>query len=84
MRSVKGTIADGLGNMIGVNCFDAFQIRDRAAYFEDAVVGAGGEADALHGALEHALALGIYLAMNSDHPRSHRGVTEDALVAEAL
>ena len=61
-----------------------FQVGDGSGDFEDAVVGPGGEAQALHGHLEQALGLGTRGAVLLDEPGRHVGVGVDAGFVETL
>ncbi len=54
-----------------------FEIGDGARDFEDAVVGAGGEALLLHGALKQAFGVGAKFAVGADLAGGHLGVGED-------
>ena len=46
--SIEGTILDGLHDLGGADVFFASEVGEGASYFEDAVVGAGGEVELLH------------------------------------
>src|SRR5215467_7706153 len=71
--AVQRAIADSFRNVCRTDFIATFEIRNRAADFENAIVGARGEADALHGALEHSFTLLVDLAMQTNHARRHRG-----------
>ena len=64
----------------------AFEVRDGAGYFKDAVVGAGGEALLLHGPLEKPFGVGAQLAVGANLAGGHLGVGVDffAGLPEAL
>ena len=70
MASARWATAEVLG---------AFKVGDGAGHFEDAVVGAGGEALLLHGALEQALGVGAQLAVGADLAGGHLRVGVDFL-----
>ena len=60
-----------------MRCFDAFKIGDGARDFKNAIVGAGGQALLLHGALEQPLGVGAQLAVGANLARSHLRVGVD-------
>ena len=55
----------------------AFEVGDGAGHFKDAVVGAGGEALLLHGALEKPLGVGAEFAVGANLARGHLRVGVD-------
>ncbi len=55
----------------------AFQIGDGARHFQNAVVGARGEALLLHGALQQALGVGAEFAVGANLPGVHLRVGVD-------
>jgi len=56
--SVERTITYCFGNVIGVDRLGTFQISDRAAHFENPIVGARRQAKPAHCTLQHLLAGG--------------------------
>ncbi len=77
VAAVEGAVLDGLGEVGDGKMFRAFQVGDGAGNFEDAVVGAGGEALLLHGAFEQAFGVGAEFAVGADLAGGHLGVGED-------
>ena len=77
---------DGLGQVGNREAFGAFKVCDGAGDFEDAIVGAGGEALLLHGTLKEAFSVGAQLAIGADLARGHLriGVNFFAVLLESL
>jgi len=65
---------DGFAQVLGFDRGGGFEIGDGARYFQDAVVGAGGEAEALDGVFEEFFAVRGNRAMFADELRGHLGV----------
>lgn len=55
--AVQGAVADCFRDVSGTDLVAAFEIGNRAAHFENAIVGTGGKTESHHSALEHSLAL---------------------------
>lgn len=68
---------DGFGYVGNCEALGSFQVGDGAGYFEDAVVGSGGEALLEHGSLEEFFGVGGELAVSADLAGSHLRVVED-------
>lgn len=62
----------------------AFDVGDCAGDFENAVVGPGGQAEAVHGCLHESLGVRIYLTILADVAGLHMGVCVDAVGLEPL
>ena len=77
VAAVERAVLNGLGEVGDGDGGGAFEVGDGAGYLEDAVVGAGGEALLLHGALEQAFGVGGELAEGADLLGGHLGVGED-------
>ena len=50
--SIQGSVLDGLGDVLRLDCFSSFQIGDCPGYFQDAIVRARSQALLGHGAFE--------------------------------
>ena len=72
--AVERAVLNSLGQMLNLNFVGARQVGDGAGHFQDAVVGAGAEAEALHGGFEQLAAGRAYLANVFHHLRGHHGV----------
>src|ERR1039458_9128097 len=72
IAAVEGAVLDGFGDVADGDVLCSGQVGDGARNLEDAVVGAGGEALLLHGALEQALGVGRELAEGTDLLGVHR------------
>src|SRR5688572_23764584 len=81
---VQRAVAHRFRHVRWTDVFAAFEIRNGAADFQDAIVGAGGEAETLHRALEHLFALRVDLAVHADHARCHAGVAENAFATKTI
>ncbi len=77
VAAVEGPVLDGFGEVGDGEVLGAFEIGDGAGDFEDAIVGAGGEALLLHGALEQPLGVGAELAVGANLARGHLRVGVD-------
>ena len=86
VAAVEGTVLDGFGQMGDGQVLGALEIRDGAGHFEDAVMGARGEALLLHGALKQAFGVGAEFAMGTNLARGHLrvGINFLAGFSEAL
>ena len=71
---------DGFGHMLGFDIDFTFQVCDGAADFENAVVGAGGEAEFGDGHFEEVFAFGVHPAEAADFPGAHVGIAEEVLL----
>src|SRR5688572_21065172 len=69
--------------MSRVDSLAALEVGDGATDFKNAIVRAGGEAEASHRALEHSFAGRVDVAVGANHARSHGGVREDLFVFES-
>ena len=56
--AVQSAILNCLGDVLGLDVENAFEVRDGAGYLQDAIVGTGAEPLLSHGAFEQALAVG--------------------------
>src|SRR5579885_70092 len=81
---VERPILDGLRDVRGGDGFGAIEVGDRAGDLENAVVGAGGEAEAGHGTLKQALAVRRDVAVFPDLARAHLRVAVNLFSFEAL
>ena len=55
--AIQGAVLDGFGDVLGLDSLSSFQISDGSSDFEDAIVGARGQALLGHGALQQPLAI---------------------------
>src|SRR5258707_5460393 len=74
ISAIKRAVMDGFGDVIRLNLVGVFEVGDRAADFQDAIVGTGGQSQAQHGELQHRFALRIYPAVASNQARRHGGI----------
>src|ERR1035438_6866274 len=77
IAAVQSAVLNGLGQVSHGQMLGALQIRDGPRNFEDAVVGAGGQALLLHGPLQQALGIGAQFAVGANLARSHLRVSEN-------
>ena len=76
--AVEAAVLDGFGKVLGGDGGGFIEVGDGAGNFEDAVVGAGGEAHASDGHFEGALAGIVESADFADVAGGHAGVVESA------
>jgi hypothetical protein len=76
--AVEAAVLDGFGEVLGGDVGGMIEVGDGAGDFEDAVVGAGGEAHAADGHFEGAFAGIIEGADAADIAGGHAGVVEAA------
>ena len=77
-------VLDGFGEVARLDALRALEVGDRARDAQEAVVAAGGEAQALKGAFEQLFARGIQLAEAAHHRGLHLRVTQHVRAGEAL
>ena len=84
--AVEGAVLDGLGDVARQDLFRVFEVGDGARDAQDAVVGAGGEAELGDGVFHLLFAFAVELAEAAQGARSHLGVAElaERLQAPAL
>jgi len=75
---------DGLGDVWDLDGLSPIQVSDGARDLQDAVVGAGAQAQAGHGAFEQSLALHGDVAVLADLPGTQLGVAVDLFALVAL
>ena len=81
--AIQRAVLDGFGEVLGGDGGGLVEVGDGAGDFEDAVVGAGGEAHAADGHFEGALAGVVEGADAADIAGGHAGVVEAARAAGA-
>ena len=74
---IERAVLDGLEEVRRLYPIAGGQVGDGPGDLEDAVVGAGGEAEALHGLLEQISELRVERAVFAYLPVAHAGVGED-------
>jgi len=72
--AVERAVLDGFGDVLGLDGCSAAQIGDSTGDLQDAVVGAGAEAEALDGELHETLASSIQRAVTTYLPGVHLGI----------
>ena len=77
VAAVQSAVLDGFGKMGHGQVLSAFEVRNCASNFEDAVVSPRGEALLLHGPLQEPLGIGAELAMGANLARCHLRVGVD-------
>ena len=83
--AVEAAVLNGLGDMLGADVGLAVEVGDGAGELYDAVVGAGGKAETLHGHLEEAGAGIVEPAVLFEQGGGHLGIAMDAGIGgEAL
>ncbi len=65
---------DRFGDVVRLDLVAVFEVGDRAADFQDPIVGARGQAQTRHGAFQHRFAFRINPAIAADQTRRHGGV----------
>src|SRR5215213_11327561 len=83
IRTVQRTITYGFRDVIGINGFATLKVCNGPAHFENAIVSSRGESEPMHRILEHLFAVGIDLAVRTDHARRHGRVRKDFLARKA-
>src|SRR5208282_4194630 len=81
--TVKRTVLNGFGDVRCADGVGGVEVGNRERHFQDTVVGAGAEAQARHGALQQALAVGGDVAILADLPRAHLGIAINLFPREA-
>lgn len=76
--AVEAAVLNGLGDVLRADAGLAVEVGDGAGELDDAVVGAGGEAEALHGHFEQFGAGVVEDAEFLEEGRGHLGVAVDA------
>ena len=71
-------------NVGGFDFVEVFEISDRAADFQNAIVGPCGETQTRHSTFQHRLAFGVGATVTTDQTRRHRRSREDSLGGESL
>src|ERR1041385_4459495 len=84
VRTIQRAVLDGFGDVLALYLGGAFQVCNRARYFQDAVVSACAESLLVDGALQHPLAVGRELAVSTDLRRGHLRVRIQLLTLESL
>src|SRR2546427_3231257 len=82
--AVERAIVDGFGNVSGIDFVGIFEVSDRAADFQNAIVGSRGETQTGHGAFQHRLAFGVNATVKTNQTRRHCGIRENSLCGESL
>ena len=83
-RAVEAAVLDGFEEVRGLDFFGAREIGDRAGDFENAIVGARGEAELLHRLLQEIAERGIDRAVFADVRVGHAGVGGDFRAGKSL
>src|SRR6202034_1123617 len=74
VRAIEAAVLDRFRDVLGLEVWSVFEVRDGTGYFQDAVVGPGAEPLLSHGALEEAFAVSGQFAEGADVARGHLGV----------
>ena len=74
VRSIQSSVLNRLGDMLALHLKIVFQISNRSSHLQDAIMRAGAQALLLHGAFQHAFAIGIKFTVGPDLARSHLGI----------
>ena len=75
--SVQGPVLERFGRMSGLNPIRAVQIRDSARYFEQTMIGAGREPDAIDRLLKQREHAGIGARVDAELSQGHVSVARD-------
>ncbi len=81
---IEAPIRNRFGDVAFLEMLGAVQVGDGAGHAEDAVVGAGGEAEAFHGGVEKFLAGFVEDAELAELPAGHAAIEAGAVGAEAV
>lgn len=76
--TIQVAIADGFGQVGGLDVLAAFEVGDGARYFQDAVVGAGREVETVHGVLQQSQAAVVGTGVERKQAAVHLGIAIDA------
>src|SRR6185369_3529453 len=71
VRPIQRPVLYRLGNVLALNLWAAFHIRNRPRDFQDPVMRAGAESLLLHRAFQHALTVSTQIAIGADLARAH-------------
>ena len=82
--AVETAVLDGFEQVRGLDFFGGAQIGNGARDFQDAIVGAGGEAELLHRLLQEIAERGVDHAMFADVRIGHAGVGGDFRAGKSL
>src|SRR2546426_5529962 len=69
--AIQRSILDGLAEMSWLYAYSAVQVRDRARYLQDAVMGPRGKPEPRDGVFQQLLAFGCNRAVLANHLRHH-------------
>ena len=81
---IQFAVADGFGDVFGLDVFAVFEIGDGAGDFADFVMGAGGQVELGNGLFEHHLGLFIEGTMLFDLLVRHRCIGRNCAVKPLL
>src|SRR5437588_9842531 len=84
VSAIKRAVVYGFGNVGGFDFVGIFEISNRAADFQDAIIGSRGETQTSHGAFQHRFAFTIDATVTANPTRRHRRIREDSLGGESL
>ena len=86
IAAIECAVLDGLGEVGDGEVFDAFEICDRPGNFQDAIMGASGEALLLHGSFKQTLGIRTEFTVCANLPGCHLriGIEVVAGFVEAL
>ena len=76
--AVQVAVADGFGQVGGLDGLAAFQVGNGAGYLEDTVVGAGREVEACHGAFQQGEAALIGTGVEGEQTAGHLCIAVDS------
>ena len=77
--SVEVAVADGFCDVVALYLLRTFEVGNGSCYFEDAVVGAGGEVELLHGCAQQVEGWVVELHILLQEGCGHLGIAMDAL-----
>src|SRR6266404_5271823 len=79
VSAIERAIMDRFGDVVRLDLVGIFEVGDRAADFQDPIVGARGQAQTRHGAFQHRFALRINPAVAANQTGRHCGVRKDSI-----
>lgn len=80
VAAVQIAITNGFGYVLRLDVFGSGEVGDGACHFQDAVIGAGGERELLHGGAQESDGLFVWFGKLMNHALRHLRVAVDAAI----
>lgn len=80
VAAVQIAVTNGFGYVLRLYVFGSGEVGDGACHFQDAVIGAGGERELLHGCAQESDGLFVWFGKLMNHALGHLRVAVDAAI----